>query len=374
MTPWRTRMVAATALLLVLSAPCSAVGAPAALASDAAPSAAPAGVPYAWAEGGYWERVFGALEAAESARGTIGSKSNAHALASDLARLLPATETVGIGGPAIQVRDPAMPGLVDGLRLARGPATRRKALSGILAHLTSLDGSILQPEPNVPSDPAALKRLLAQMPATVDTGGASRLLAWANSVVRAIVRWLMGVASAPGGSTAVRSVEIAVLVTLSLLLAWVLFRIVVRWRRSLASRERRTRDGVAAPAVAAAEGLPADALAHAESLAGEGRFRDAVRALFGGAARSLVDLGLIGRMRTRTNAELLADVSPVSPEVAGPLRGLSDAFEAAWYGRIEPGASGYSAARHSYDAVLEAAADRARPRDRERPAEGAERE
>jgi hypothetical protein len=101
--------------------------------------------------------------------------------------------------------------------------------------------------------------------------------------------------------------------------------------------------------------LPDDPLEFAERLAAEGRRRDALRALYGGAARRLVETGAVRRMRTRTNAELLRDVRVVAPHVASALSALTERFEAAWYGHGDPGETGFLAAKHSYAEVMEAA-------------------
>ncbi|TLM72997.1 MAG: DUF4129 domain-containing protein, partial [Actinobacteria bacterium] len=83
-----------------------------------------------------------------------------------------------------------------------------------------------------------------------------------------------------------------------------------------------------------------------------GRTRDAVRALFGGAARTLVERGVVPQTRTRTDGELLADVSRAAPPVAPPLSELTGAFELAWYGHVEPGEDGYAGARGAYERTL----------------------
>jgi hypothetical protein len=126
-------------------------------------------------------------------------------------------------------------------------------------------------------------------------------------------------------------------------------------RRSLTDHDARyLREQDYAPVIPAAEGLPADALTFAEDLAGQGRFREALRALFGGAARSLVERGLLRSTRTRTDGELLSDLRESAPGVVSPLRSLAETFESAWYGHFDPGVEGFRAAKDDYRETLSA--------------------
>jgi hypothetical protein len=144
------------------------------------------------------------------------------------------------------------------------------------------------------------------------------------------------------------AVVLVLTVLLAVLLVLVVVRAIIRARSGIA-----TRPGQAAmppePVVPAAEGLPADARAHAASLAAQGRYRDAVRALFGGAARRLVEAGLVRQARTRTNGELLSEVRAVLTQAHVPLSALSSTFEGAWYGHLDPGADGYAEALLAFD-------------------------
>ena len=119
---------------------------------------------------------------------------------------------------------------------------------------------------------------------------------------------------------------IVLLVPTAIVLA-ILIRALLNARRG-AARAERSRSGPAhteGPVVAAAADLPDDPLAFAEALAAGGRRREAMRALYGGAARRLVDAGAIRRMRTRTNAELLRDVRESASLAAPALAALTDA-------------------------------------------------
>jgi len=127
-------------------------------------------------------------------------------------------------------------------------------------------------------------------------------------------------------------------------------------RRKKASGAGELPEAPGSPAVAAAADLPTDALGYAESLAASGAHREAVRALYGGAARHLVDTGAVTRMRTRTNLEMLRDVAAAAPDLAGPFEALTREFERDWYGHADPGSAGFERARCEYGRIVDAAA------------------
>jgi hypothetical protein len=57
-------------------------------------------------------------------------------------------------------------------------------------------------------------------------------------------------------------------------------------------------------------------------------------------------------MRTRTNREMLRDVTASAPELAAPFEDLTTDFERAWYGHAEPGPVGFDRARGAYEQVV----------------------
>lgn len=298
-----------------------------------------------------------AVSAAAKARPAIEGSATAAALAVELESGVLEPTGVESGGRTMDPDLSVLRRLVRQLADARTPAARRDALSGITAQLSSLRQALGRPGPAAPSDPAALKELLAGRAPT--TTSAARTNDWLGEQLRALVERVAGWLSQMSGTG--RGIGGWVFYgILALAAAFALFfilRAVLAWRRGTLRRERGrgAREGERGPVVSAAADLPADALAHAERLAADGRRRDAVRALYGGAARRLVEAGAVRRMRTRTNAELLRDVRTSAPAAAASLSELTDRFEAAWYGHADPGDEGFLAARASFAAVLDAA-------------------
>jgi hypothetical protein len=211
----------------------------------------------------------------------------------------------------------------------------------------------------VPSDPETLEDLLAGSDAELQQQLwelVERVMEWIAALLRS------GELESDTAAVVAQVITISLLVALGLLLAWIVWRLI----RYYVARRREGRPApkvstLAEPIVSAAEGLPDDALGHAEGLAARGSYREAVRALFGGAARTLVETGVVRQTRTLTNAELLREVRPVSAEAHVPLFHLSGTFEAAWYGHVDPGAAGFDEARSRYAEVV-AAAQRAAER------------
>jgi hypothetical protein len=310
----------------------------------------------------YRARVAKAADAVGTAR--VLSQKDAAYLAAELRRLLPQSEEVRAGDVIVAVSDESMPGLLSELEVAGSADGRSQALDALGGHLASLRTAVGVPGRPLPYDAAALKRLLAGGFEEPTTAASDMIRQWLDRIVRAVLDWLAGVRSTPQGATTVRTVELAVLLGFASVALWLGWRGVRAWRRAAALRDRASVADPAAPVVAAAEGLPADPAAYADSLAAEGRFREAVRALFGGAARSLAERGFVSRTRTRTNAELLAEIEPSAPDVARPLGSLSHAFEVAWYGHRDPGGPGFEAAREAYREALGEAAPSARSRER----------
>lgn len=294
----------------------------------------------------YRSRVSEAADVAEAALPDIAEKSVAHQAAAEVNGLLPSVETVLVDGREIRVDNSVLRSIVARLDAARGAGGRREAGERMGQHLASLERA-LEPAPDVPSDPEALRKLLGDQRAAVRRSMAETLARLAERLQRWLADRLGDFRAAPGNVQ-----NIALLATIGALLSILAFATsaVVRGvRRGIAARERGVPLGEPVAAiVAAAEGLPADALAHADMLAGESRFREALRALFGGAARALVERGLVRQSRTRTNSELLAEASVDAPDAVPPLGALSAAFERSWYGHLDPGSEGYAEARERY--------------------------
>jgi hypothetical protein len=73
------------------------------------------------------------------------------------------------------------------------------------------------------------------------------------------------------------------------------------------------------------------ALQRAQTLSGQGDYRNAVRYLYLSSLLVLDERGLLRYDRSRTNREYLRSVSS-QPEVATPLRDVIDVFDRVWYG------------------------------------------
>lgn len=254
-------------------------------------------------------------------------------------------------------------GLVERLRSARSAEDREAARKDLEARLRTLAAFGMQGEAGgLTHDRALLERIMAEE--GVSEGAAAQ--EFLRRIQQQLLDWLERVVSRWFGSDAASAgLEAAYYVALAasaLVAAWLVWRMLSAMlgrapaRRSAGSRSTA---GQAEPVVDAARGLPPDALAYADAEADAGRFREAVRGLFGGAARLLVDRGVIPATRTRTTAEILRDVRERGSAAHGPLAALAGVFEPAWYGHADPGPEGFAAARRAYLEVDAAAASAA---------------
>jgi len=73
------------------------------------------------------------------------------------------------------------------------------------------------------------------------------------------------------------------------------------------------------------------AMQRAQTLSGQGDYRNAVRYLYLSSLLILDEQGLLRYDRSRTNREYLRSVSS-QPHLAGPLRDVIDVFDRVWYG------------------------------------------
>lgn len=281
------------------------------------------------------------------------------ALASTIDAVLPEGETVDLGGTRLPVRDPELTDLGERLAAARSSSGIRIAAEEVEERANALldaigTGTVV----DVPEDRAALEAIVGEEDAEAGKTLSDLILELAEKIAEWVGKLLSGlpgvsVPDAPdvdltGAWPYVVGLAAAVAAGLLVRLAmWIVAR--RRVNRAATTAEDAT------PVVAAAEDLPPDVLAHVEKLAAAGRFREAVRALFGGAARTLVDVGVIARTKTRTNGELLGDIRASAPAVADDVDRLARIFESAWYGRRDPGRTGLDHAREHYTAIIESA-------------------
>ncbi len=295
----------------------------------------------------YRERVATARAAVEEALPGVADEAAAHDLAEEVGALLPAHEQVTLGGGDVSVDNSALHTLLGQMDDAGSADGRRRSAESILAHLDSQQVALGTTGTAPPHDEAALERILKDEGVT-KADPQNKLLAEIQKLVDKLLAWLTAAGERPAVKASFRVAYYALLVLSGFAVIWIAWLVI---RRLRASGLRGDSSGGAAddaPVVAAAEGLPDDALAFADAEAANGRFREAVRALFGGAARELVVRGVVPRTRTRTTRELLGDVGDSRPHVLPPLRLLADAFEPAWYGHVDPGSPGYADARAVY--------------------------
>jgi hypothetical protein len=305
----------------------------------------------------YRRRVDAAYATVAAAPDAWREEIPAQDLAARLNTFLPATERVQVGTLAVDVDNSVLRSLIARLDVSKIPAERHDTEQSIERHLGSLKLAVDEVVTSVRSDRALLTTLLARADLSAKPSLEDAIAAFLARLTKALQEWFARVTRQKGVATASDIALGVVLTGLALLLIATVVYVIRGLSASLASHDERVMAERAADAavVAAAEDLPPDALAYADGLAGVGRFRDATRALFGGAARTLVELGLLRMTRTRTNAELLADLGPAAPPVLQPMTALSSRFERAWYGHADPGQAGYAETRERYAASLAAA-------------------
>lgn len=301
----------------------------------------------------YIERVSEARTAVEAALPRIGDQAVAEDLGVVVRDRVTSVESVTVAGASMPVEQGVLLSLVVRLEGARSETTRRETAEDILAQLRSQEIALGTTGTSPAGDTALLKKILADEGVVETLDARQRFQEFLQKLIDKLLRWLEGVAGAKSTQTTFRALYYLLLVLSVFVIGWVVF-VLIRRMRSVIARTDDPMDGSSGDAViAAAEGLPDDALAFADAEAAAGRYREAVRALFGGAARELVERGVVPRTRTRTDGELLADVALARPEALPPLAELCGAFEPAWYGHIDPDADGYTAARAVYVALME---------------------
>jgi hypothetical protein len=299
----------------------------------------------------------------DSARGLVAAQkagldttSAASALADGVDALLPASLSVAEGTRTISVDLSGVVASTREIRAAGTTAGRRAAAGRLATRLDSMRAAVadIPGAAADPSDPAALRDLVAAVPHSSSAGDD-----WLNAQIQKFLEWVSKLLdsitpSTWGGNAGAARATMVVVLAIPVLLALIVLV------RALRTRRRRATAGTGpaaaapsgTPAVAAAADLPADALGYARRLAAAGEHRDAVRALYGGAARHLVEEGAVSRMRTRTNREMLRDVTASAPAAAVPFEALTGDFERAWYGHADPGADGFERARGAYIRVV----------------------
>ncbi len=323
-----------------------AIAALLALALLAAPAAAFAAAPIPVAE--YAARVSAARDLVETGLGHIGEQPVAHDVATHLRELFPQDESVTLGTQTIPAENGTLRSLIERLDAASTAEQRTQVAAELLSNLRSTEAALGTPGTAPVGDAAVLKRILADEGVTKTDDARKKLTEAFQELIDGMLRWLENATGSPTAQTSFRLIYYALLVASGLLVAWLAYVVIRRMRATIARAAGEDDAGSGDAVIAAAEGLPDDILAFADTEAAAGRYREAVRALFGGAARELVERGVVARTRTRTDGELLADVAIARPAVLPALTALCSAFEPAWYGHIDPGADGYASAREIY--------------------------
>ncbi|MDI6691739.1 MAG: DUF4129 domain-containing protein [Anaerosomatales bacterium] len=254
--------------------------------------------------------------------------------------------------------------LVERLRQARSGSERARVRDDLAAHARSLAALERKAASSVRHDPALLSRIMAEE----GVAGGSAAQEFLRKLQERLFSWLERLLSSVFGSRAASSgFEVAYYVALAvsaLVAAWLIWRVLSAVRGKGGARRRRgaPAGSGAEPVVEAARDLPEDALAYADAEAAAGRLREAVRALFGGAARALVERGVVPVAKTRTTREILHDVAEHAPQAHPPFAELARVFEPAWYGHQDPRRDGYDRARQAYLETLAAASGGGAPR------------
>jgi hypothetical protein len=300
-------------------------------------------------------KIGSAIATVTAAQSSLASAGVAADVAMDVEMLLPLGLEVTEGTRTITVADDATVHLLTGrLRSAGTSDARREAADRLENHLVSMRSAAGAPAGKQPWDAGALAALLKDRPVTTDSAQN-----WLNQqllkILEAVSRWLSALFGSGSGADAgavSRLLQYVVVLVPAIIVTWILVRAVRRRRCGASSDVQAPDEATSAPAVAAAADLPEDPLAYARLLEGRGEHREAVRVLYGGAARHLVEAGVVARMRTRTNHEMLRDVRRSAPALAPSFENLTDEFERAWYGHADPGADGFVSASRVYQALL----------------------
>ncbi|MDP2233725.1 MAG: DUF4129 domain-containing protein [Actinomycetota bacterium] len=288
-----------------------------------------------------------------AARDSSLDASEAKVLSEKVDALLPGTERVSMGSNTVVVDNSVLASLTKRLASRSDSTSRAEIVQDMEEHLAALVSSAGVKGDPVPVNSKALGDLLAERQAETRNPISEYFARLVERLGEWLTKWWGSTADTPGVSSTFRTVTIVVLVLLALGLIWMIFRIIVNLRRGTARRGTRPRLPSDIALIEAAQDLPEDALAHADALAQQGLWREAVRALFGGAARELVTAGYILEAHRRTNGELLLEIRPTAPMVYKPLAALCALFERAWYGHHDPGSTGFDEARILFSQVLE---------------------
>lgn len=302
----------------------------------------------------YATSVREAREAVDAAADKQLTDRQATDLATRVNSLVPLSVEVETATGVVTANHTVVRGLVARLDAVDTATERTQAIDDLQAQLASLESAIGEPTRDaVPEDSEALDELLGAQPAQAQSPFQELLARLIDRIARAIQEWWTSMGASPGARSTLTTATIVVIVALGLLLAFLVVRVVIRWRAGMQRDDQGSLPVLGQDAVVvAARDLPTDPLAYADERAAAGDMREAIRALFGGAARALQEAGYIVEARTRTNHELLLEVRPRSERVHAPLEALCGEFERVWYGHRDFTAHEYARGRERYLHVL----------------------
>lgn len=281
-----------------------------------------------------------------AAAGIDMTQREATDLAIAINELVPAQIKVETPEGSVDVDNSIVRVLVATLDAAETTQERRESAADLEAHLASLTRTLGTPGETVPADPEALARILveqAPQPTSVFNKYLARLIERLGEWLEA---WWSRIGESSGAGTVLTVVTVVFVALVGALLFWLAARALLRVRAG--SQQQPPLPELPDPVdavIEAARDLPADALAYAEECAARGELREAVRALFGGAARELQEAGYVVEAHMRTNRELLLEIRPQVRDAYEPLEQLSQVFERAWYGHHEPDAEQFAESR-----------------------------
>jgi len=304
----------------------------------------------------YRERVVEARKVVEAYLAT-DAEEGAGEVAVAVLTALPSVERVTVGETDVFVDNSILRTMVARIDVSRDPRRRRAIAEDMIAHLNSIERSLPDDGDPVPADPEALASLLEEGRLAARSPARELLGDLIDRLGKAVERWQVALGASGAASRLLSFAVSAFVVSLALLLVFAIIRVAMRLHTATTRIREKTGRVEAPPVVPAEDDLPADVLGLAESLAAEGRFAEAVRVLFGGAARALAEAGRLTRTRTRTNWELVAEVRAASPDVAQALASLSTVFDRAVYGHADPGPEGYAGAREDFESVSAVVSD-----------------
>ncbi|HEX6045792.1 MAG TPA: DUF4129 domain-containing protein [Pyrinomonadaceae bacterium] len=242
------------------------------------------------------------------------------------------------------------------------PEDRNGKITSIVETLRAIDKRVkdLETAKTVSFDKAAandrLKGILARPEYATSPKGENAV----SRLLQDFIRWLQNLfpKRKQGGSRSAEVIssvlQIVVIVVALLLIAYVLWLLLIRFRRPVRARIRKKKQE---PRIVLGEKLDpeetsSDLLSEAEALARSGDLRGAIRK---GYIALLVELGdrkLISLAQYKTNRDYLRSVSS-HPQLHSRMTGLTDSFERHWYGFAQVNQTDWQDFRTGYREALQ---------------------